>query len=275
MNFSKQQVLVAGLIVLLGALVYVAATQFESEPVDFIASSGSRGKCNVGVISINGQLATYDSPESIDSLRIAQSVRALEKDVGKKAAVLLINSSGGSGPAAEEIGDAVQDLGMPSVAFIREYALSGGYWVAASTDYIVALTTSLVGNIGVTGSYLEETAHNEKEGYVYREFTSGEYKEAGNVNARISPKQREFLQGNVNDLFAIFKDVVKKYRGMTEQQIEDISDGKYYVAEKALALGLVDEIGGIEEVKAYLATRLSVSPEDLLFCEPEEISIIE
>lgn len=272
-DISRKHITIAGVSVILIALVYIASTQFESEPVDFVASGGSRARCNVGVISINGQLATFDSEQSIDSLRIAQAIRGLDTDRSKGAVVLLINSAGGSASAAEEISQAVKDLDVPSVAFVREYALSGGYWVAASTDHIVALSSSLIGSIGVTASYLEETELNYKEGYTYREITSGEYKDVPNPNKQLTARHREFLQSNVDDLFEIFKSTIKEYRGLTDADIARIEDAKFYIAEKAQESKLIDQIGGITEVKAYLARELSVDVEDLLLCEPEVLDV--
>jgi protease-4 len=129
-----------------------------------------------------------------------------------------------------------------------------------------------VGSIGVTGSYFEDIGHNTKEGYTYREFTSGEYKDVGNPSRALNAEEKAYVQSSVDDLFALFKGAVKEYRGLTDEEIAQISDAKYYIAKKALDKKLIDEIGGIAEVKKYLAGRLSMKPEDLLLCEPEVIN---
>jgi len=254
----------AGLLVVLVAVMIVLSGK---KSVDFASTLSSRGKCNVGVVSIHGYLDTQRTEEHVDSLSIAQGIRSLALN-NYKAIVLLIDSPGGSAAAAEEISRAVDEIKFPVVAFIRGSALSGGYWVAASADHIVALSSSSVGNVGATFSYLEKTDFNRKEGYTFQEIVSGEYKEVGNADKSLTPEYKRYLQDYTNDLFKLFADIVMKNRGLNGEQLALISDGKFYIADKAMELRLIDQIGGISEVKTYLAEQGNGKADDLLLCEP-------
>ena len=129
-------------------------------------------------------------------------------------------------------------MNLPTAALVRGRALSGGYWVAASTDHIVAQSTATVGNIGVTSSYLEETELNKQKGYTFREITSGEYKEVGNVNKFLSATHKQYLQDRTNEIFKIFQNVVKAQRDLNQEELNRVTDGKFYIAEEALRLRL-------------------------------------
>lgn len=255
--------------VLLATLGFVFVN-FNKEAIDFTPSTRTIAGCNVNVVSIDGTLDTNRAENHLDSLSIAQTIRSLGVDRNKKALLLLVDTPGGTAPAAEEISRALDDVGLPTATLVRGRALSGGYWVAASTDYIVSQATAVVGNIGVTSSYLEETELNQEKGYTFREIVSGEYKEVANVNKILTQEHKQYLQKRADQIFEVFAGVVKKNRNLTEEQFEKVSDGKFYVASVAEELGLIDEVGGIAEVKAYLAGRLGADPSRVLFCEPTE-----
>ena len=256
-----------GLAALLVILISVMIVSADNETVDFSGAPQFKGKCNVGVASIVGYLDTQRTEDHVDSLSISQGIRSLALD-DYAAIVLLIDSEGGYPPAAEEISRAIDDIELPIAAFVRGYALSGGYWIAASAEHIVALETATIGNIGVTSSYLDEIGYNAKEGYAFQEIVSGEYKEVGNKDKPLTVEHRVYLQEYTNDLFFLFMDVVRKNRGLTDAQVSLVSQGKFYVAGKAKELGLIDDIGGITELKAYLSGRTNLETDELLFCEP-------
>ena len=153
------------------------------------------------------------------------------------------------------------------MAYVRGDALSGGYWIAASTGHIIALQSSLVGNIGVNSSFLNQSEFDQSQGYTYEQITSGAYKDADSVDKPLTDANRAFIQGVTNDLFAVFSSVVMKGRNMTAQQFSAVSDGRYYVASKGLQLGLIDEIGDISQVENYVATKTGTNINNLQLCD--------
>lgn len=264
-----------GLIALVGVLIVLFAIIFiktDEKALDLSSATSSKTSCNVGVIAITGFLDTQGVANQIDSLKIAQGIRRLALNPRNRAIVLLIDSHGGTASAAEKISRATKEIDPPTVAFVRSAALSGGYWIAASTDYIVSLETATIGNIGVTSSYLEETSHNQKEGYVFNEIASGEYKEVGNPYKPLTETHRKYLQDANLDLFNIFKEHVMQSRRLSDAEFSKVSDGKFFVASKAKQIKLIDEIGGIPEIKGYISSVIGESENRILLCEPEQIS---
>lgn len=257
-------IILGGLLVIIMGLVFV---NLKKEAVDFTSSPRTIAGCNVGVVSIDGFIDTDRAEGKLDSLTIAQTIRSVGTQ-NKKALLVLIDTPGGTAPAAEEISRAIDDVDLPTATLVRGKALSGGYWVAASTDYIVAQSTATVGSIGVTSSYLEETELNKEKGYVFREITSGEYKDVGSVDKVLTSEHRQYLQKRTDEIFSVFEDIVKARRNLSEEEFGRVADGKFYVAQEALNLRLIDQVGGIAEAKAYLAKTLTVEPSSLLFCEP-------
>lgn len=224
------------------------------------------GSCNVATIPISGYLATEESSDTpVSSWDISQAIRNINFQ-GKIALVVFMDSDGGESEAAGEISAALDSVPVPTVTYVRGDALSGGYWIAASTGHITALPTSLIGNIGVNSSFLDETNYDANQGYTYEQITSGPYKDAGNTDTPLSNADREFLQGVNSDLFSIFSDIVMKGRGLSAEQFASVADGKFYVASKAMSLGLIDEIGDIDQVENYLSTKTGTGIDNIRFC---------
>lgn len=272
MQFVKHNI---GLLLLLLGLVgsVFLVYQFENkEVIDFASQDASQ--CNVSVLAIEGVLDTSASEGTISSLEVAQSLRRIDRDKNK-ALVLLIDSWGGSAAAAEEINYALKGIGKPKIAMARGTALSGAYWIAATTDYIVAQRSSLIGGIGVTLSYLDEVKLNEEEGYTFNEIVSGRFKETGDVNKPLSQDERAYLQSLTDEMYEIFKADVMESRQLSAEEFAPLADAQTFLGDRAKELKLIDGIGGLEEVKQELALRLEMEQSDIVFCEPEKIQSFE
>lgn len=262
-----------GFVAVLIIVALLSFSMIDEEKVDFTSSTSIGGSCNVGVVSITGHLDTDGYDSWVDSLTVAQTIRTLAANSSHDALLVLVDSAGGTAPAAEEISDALGDVDMPNASLVRGNALSGGYWVASATDHIVAQASSAVGNIGVTMSYLDETKLNDIEGYTYQEIASGEYKEVGGINKPLLPNHKAYLQAHVDKVFAMFADQVKTSRKFTDEQFQAVSDGKFYTGAEALSLGLIDQVGGISEVKQYFAGQLEKDVSDISICQPHNFDL--
>lgn len=231
-----------------------------------IYSNLNNNQCNVATISINGYLSTEESTDTpVSSWDISQAIRTMNFN-GKIALVVFMDSDGGESEAAGEISNALDEVPVPTVTYVRGDALSGGYWIAASTKHIIALDTSLIGNIGVNSSFLDQSNYDQSQGYTYEQITSGPYKDADSIDKPLSDADREFLQGVNNDLFLIFSNVVMKGRGFTTQQLAAVDDGRFYVASKAMQLGLIDEVGDLDQVENYLSMKTGTDFDNLQLC---------
>lgn len=208
------------------------------------------------VIPINGIISTSDSsfPFESSNADVDSILKALKKakdDNSIKAVVIEINSPGGTVIASRELANAVKNLGKPNVAVIREVGASGAYWVASSSNKIIADELSITGSIGVISSYLQFSDLMEKYGITYERLTAGEYKDLGTPYKELTKDERSLLQTKLDKIQEIFINEVKKNRNITD--VKRVSTGEFFLGIEAKELGLIDKFGNretaIEEAK--------------------------
>ncbi|MBI1935718.1 signal peptide peptidase SppA [Candidatus Woesearchaeota archaeon] len=226
---------------------------------------GSLGS-NVALISINGAIVGDDDSgyffESVTSSADAvEMIEKADRNPGIKAIILEINSPGGSAVASEEIVNAVKKTNKTTVAWIREMGASGAYWVASSADYVVANRMSVTGSIGVVGSYLEFPGLLEEYNVTYRRLVSGKYKDIGSPYKEMTEEENEVFQQALDAMRDYFAGDVAKNRKMSRKDIDKVANGLFYLGAQAKDLGLVDEIGGKEEVTAYIEKKEGIKAE--------------
>jgi protease IV len=227
-------------------------------PISFILLIGGSGPQfgNVAVIPVEGIILGSDV--SVFGQQIASSptiVQFIEEANGNptvKAIVLEINSPGGSAVASDEIGAAVKRSTKPVVSVIRELGASGGYWIASSSEHIVANRMSITGSIGVISSYLEFSGLMKEYGVGYERLVAGDNKDIGTPYKKLSAREKKVLQKKLDMIHDYFIQEVASNRGMSEQSIRDVATGEFYLGIEALELGLIDELGDLENVEHYL-----------------------
>lgn len=231
----------------------------------------SDGTCNVAVLPVEGVilpfygLMEYDmvtTPETVESF-----MRSAEEDENIKAVLIEINSPGGTPVASERIAERFRDSTLPVVGLAGDLAASGGYMVAAATDYLIASPMSDIGSIGVNMSYVEESKKNEDEGLTYVQLTTGKFKDIGDPNRPITEEERELLLSDLKLVHNEFVDIVAKYREMDRSVVEALADGSSMPGSRALETGLIDELGGRAEAKSALANILEIDADSISFCE--------
>ncbi len=217
---------------------------------------------NVAVIPITGVIANaedawtdYAQPDTIVAW-----IDDANNDPTIKAIVFEINSPGGSPVASDEIAQAIMRANKTTVAYIRDMGASGAYWIASSTDHIIANRMSLTGSVGVTGSYIEWAGTLRRYNATYRQFKAGEYKEIGNPFADASLEEQQVYQAKIDRLQEFFIQHVREERNLTTAQVKSISTGEPFLGVEALPLGLVDELGSKAELDAYLMQKLGEKP---------------
>ncbi len=245
MNKKLTVGLIVGFLVLMGVL----SARVVNKPDNAVAL---RGSSVVGVIEINGVLggesASLLTTSAADSNRIMKAIRTAAKRPDIKAVVIRINSPGGTAVAAQEIGielDKLRKNGKPVVTSMGDVCASGGYWIACSSDYIVANGTTITGSIGAIMETSNLQGLYDKLGIRQEVFKSGEHKDIGSSAREITPEEREILQAVVSDSYAQFLKQVKQGRKgkINPGELEDIADGRVFTGETALQMGLVDSLG--------------------------------
>lgn len=216
---------------------------------------------NVAVIKLYGGVSTTPEDGFMSSGFSANEIISLldkaEKDNSIQAIVLDINSGGGAPVGSDEIGKKLKSMNKTKVALIRDIGASGAYWIASDTDYIIANRMSLVGSIGVIGSYLELSGLLDRYNMTYRRIVSGKYKDSGSPLKELTPDEEKMLQSLVDELHGYFIEEVAKNRNMTIEEVKKIATGEVFTGQKAFELGLIDKVGGIDDATYYLETKLN------------------
>ena len=200
-----------------------------------------------GIIVSDDEITGIFGEENTVSSDVLERLDSIEKDGSIKSVVLEINSPGGTVVASKEIAERIKKLNKPVVAWIREYGASGAYWIASSSDYIVADELSVTGSIGVIGSYLEFSRLFEKYGVGYERMVAGDYKDAGTQYKKLAKNERELLQKKLDLIHKRFKDDVSVNRNISSEKMDDIANGIFYLGYEAYDLGLVDKLGNKED----------------------------
>jgi len=221
---------------------------------------------NVALIPIEGEIVGTNNGGilSQDVISSADAVELIEK-AGKndniKAIILEINSPGGSAVASAEIADAVKKTNKTSVAWIREVGASGAYWIASSTNHIVANRASVTGSIGVIASYLEFPGFLERYNVTYEQLISGKYKDIGSPFKKMTPEERVIFQQTLDEIRDYFVSEVAKNRNLNRKDVDKAANGLFYLGSQAKELGLIDELGGKDEAIRYIEKKEGIKAE--------------
>lgn len=231
------------------------------------------GGC-IGLVSVNGEIVTQDSPDSLlasgqaGSETISQAIEKANNRSDVKALVLVVDSPGGSVVASHEIYDALREVKKPKVAYFREMAASGGYYVAMGTDYIVADPDTLTGSIGVRASFLDLSGLLFKLGVNETSVQSGEVKDIGSPFRPMTDNEKALMMALINETFMEFRNVVLAGRGsrLDKTAFEHVLDARVLSGRQAKAIGMVDELG-TKKRAVEKAGQMAGEKEELPVCE--------
>lgn len=177
-----------------------------------------------------------------------------------KGVLVSIESPGGTTTGSERLYEALRKLSAkkPTVAVVGTMAASGAYIAAIGTDRIVARGNSLVGSIGVLIQYPNFAKLMDTVGVKMEAVKSSPLKAEPSGYEATSPEVRAALASLVSDSYAWFKGLVKDRRGMNDDQLAAIDDGRVFTGRQALNLKLVDQLGGEEEAIAWMVREKGV-----------------
>ncbi len=212
----------------------------------FMATLGEEGLPTggpkVAVVEIEGII--------VDGAAAVRELREHADNPSIKAVVLRVNSPGGVVAPTQEIFAAIQrarKAGKPVVASLGAVAASGGYYVAVAADRIYANPGTLTGSIGVVMQLANLEGLLKKVGVDYVVVKAGAYKDVGNFARTMSPEERKMLQALLDDVYSQFVEAVSEGRGLEKKDVLAFAEGRIYSGQQALALKMVDELGGFEE----------------------------
>jgi len=222
---------------------YGPGTTTGKNTIAFIGGQGAvlPGKSSGGSLFSQGITMGGDT--------VSAGFDAAIKDKKVKAIVFRVSSPGGSPAASDQIlaaADRARDAGKPVIISMGQYAASGGYYVAAHADHIVALPQTITGSIGVYGGKIALEGTFDKVGYNIEGITvGGEYAGVYSVDTPFSPSQAEAYRGQLQDIYDDFTTRVANGRDLPLERVKEIAKGRVWTGAQAKDIGLVDELGGI------------------------------
>lgn len=206
----------------------------------------------VAVIFAEGEIVNGMGKDgSIGGDGLAKLLREVRLDDDVKAVVLRVNSPGGSGLASEiiwrEVVLTVKE--KPVVVSMGNLAASGGYYIAAPASYIIAQPNTITGSIGVFGMLPNvEKLMNDKLGITVDGVSTNANSDIGSIMRPMEDHEREFIQKQVNDFYEVFLNRVAEGRDqLSVEDVDEIGEGRVWSGITAVEIGLVDEIGGIND----------------------------
>jgi protease IV len=240
-----------------GAPSLLVTPVLRPEGIEEIEVARGRGNAKIAVIPIEGLLANARPPgllqDGDNKLSIlTQELDRAANDKSVKAVVLRINSPGGTVTGSDNMYELLKRFraktGKPIVASVQEIGASGGYYVACSADKIVASPTSVVGSIGVIFNAFSVEGGLNKLGIKSEVVKSGPMKDMASPFHDMSSEERKVMQATVDEYFARFKTLVAERRHLPDEAaIARVSDGRVFSGAQAKDLGLVDELGILED----------------------------
>ncbi len=209
-----------------------------------------RSKDKVAVVFASGDIVQGEgSQDVIGADRIARAIRNVRLDEDVKALVLRVNSPGGDGLASDVILREVKLTGLekPVVVSMGNLAASGGYYIACGADKIMASPTTITGSIGVFGMIPNfGEMFNNKLGITFDGVKTNENSDFISVTKPMSEYQRQVIQDEIDRFYTTFVNHVSAGRDMSYEAVDAIAQGRVWSGRDALAIGLVDELGGLE-----------------------------
>ena len=185
------------------------------------------------------------------------------RDIGKSqasAVILDIDSPGGGTTGSEEIYEAIRHVAAakPTVAVVGALGASGAYIAAIATDRIFVRQTTLIGSIGVLAQYPNVSGLLDKLGVKYESIKSSPLKAAPNGFEPTSEAAHDAIAAVIADSFAWFKGLVRERRGLSEDELAKVDDGRVFTGRQALPLKLADALGGEAEATDWLVANKHV-----------------
>ena len=223
----------------------------------------SMSKNEVAVIYASGQIfdGKGNEEQNIYSENLSKTIRKAREDENVKAVVLRVNSPGGSAVASAIIGREL-DLTKavkPVIVSMGNYAASGGYWISAKGDYIFADATTLTGSIGVFGTFPNAQGFlNDKIGLTFDVAKTNENADFGTITQPLTEFQYTKLQENVVKTYDQFTKRVAEGRGLRQTYVDSIGQGRVWAGVDAIEIGLVDQLGDMEDAIAYAAEKANL-----------------
>jgi len=240
-------------------LKFVTLEKYSNTPNINVSTSEDK----IAIIYCDGEIVSGESgDDNMGSETIAKAIKKVRLDDKYKAIVLRINSPGGSAMASDVIWREVvlAKKAKPIIVSMGSVAASGGYYIAAPADVIVAEPNTITGSIGVFGLMINaKELLNNKLGINVETVKFGEYADLGSIDRPLTTAERAIIQRGVDRIYDDFITKVAEGRKLKKEQVDSIAQGRVWAAIDAKKIGLVDEFGGLDKAIAIAKTKAKIT----------------
>ncbi len=243
---------------------------------EYVSGEGTE---KIVVVPVEGTIASAESSvggvqPTVTPEGLSNALRQASDDPSVVAVVLEINSPGGGVTASDEMHQSILDFKrntqMPVVVSMADTAASGGYYISTAADRIVANETTLTGSLGVIFQITNFSEAADKYGISQDVIKSGKFKDIGNSFREMKPEERQIFQSLVDESYAEFVSVISEGRGLSEERVREIADGRIYSGQQAKELGLVDSFGDLDDAADISQDLASVQGASVVrYVQPE------
>ena len=213
----------------------------------------SKAKDKIAVLYLEGEI-TDETGEGIVGKKVVKTLKKIQKNDDVKALVLRVNSPGGSADASEQIWHAIQNIkanNIPVVVSMGDYAASGGYYISCGADYIYAEPTTITGSIGIFGTIPDVSKLREKIGVDIDGITTNKHSDIDFMLFKgMNSEEQAILQAMVERGYDLFTRRCAEGRHVEQSYIKSIGEGRVWLGAKGKEIGIVDEMGNIDDAIA-------------------------
>ncbi len=242
-----------------------------------IAQAPNKAKDKIAVVYAEGGIDMNES-NGVNTAKLVEDLTKIEKDKDIKAMVLRVNSPGGSAYGSEQVWAAIEAIkaaSKPVVVSMGDVAASGGYYISCNADRIFAEPTTLTGSIGIYGMIPNlEGLITGKLGVTFDNVKTNKYGNFPTTTRAMTAGERQQMQAYIERGYELFTTRCAEGRGMSIDAIKKIAEGRVWDGATALEIGLVDELGDLDNAMAWVAKEAGIESYATI-CYPAQKSATE
>lgn len=242
-----------------------------------VKGKAKSSKNEIALLYAVGEINSGTGSENIQDKYLVKQIEKIKDDEDIKAVVLRVNSPGGSAYASEQIWKAVTELKKekPVVVSMGDVAASGGYYISCNADKIVAQPTTITGSIGIFGLFPNLEGTTKKLGLNFDVVKTNEYADFGDISRPMNEGEKAILQNFIERGYDLFLTRCADGRKIAKDSLNNIAQGRVWTGNQAKAIGLVDELGGIEKAIKISADLAELGDDYVVYQYPKMRSFIE
>jgi protease IV len=243
-----------------------------------VKSKNITSKNRIAVIIAEGDIVGGNAEGAISSEKFAKEIRKARKDDDIKAIVLRVNSPGGSIVASDVIWREMTEAkkAKPLIVSMGEVAASGGYYISAPADTIVAQPNTITGSIGIFGLWFNvKGLLNEKLGVTTDVVKTGQLSDFMNPTRELMEVEKTIIQSTIEDGYETFIARVAEGRGMHPDSVKKVASGRVWTGTQAKERGLVDVLGGLNTAIEIAAGKIAAGEDFRVVYYPEKKTWVE